>query len=154
MDEIAKQFNCAVHVMTADIGDERQAADLLSRIRRELPQLGGVAHLAGVLDDALLTQQSWSRFETVMAPKVAGALHLHRLTQGDDLDFFLFYSSASSVLGSPGQANYASANALLDGLAAYRGLTEWKHRASIGVRGAKPEWRQAKRRARTSANKG
>ena len=55
-----------------------------------------------------------------MAPKALGAWHLHRLTKNDDLDFFIVYSSASSVLGSPGQANYATANALLDGLVADR----------------------------------
>ena len=79
-----------------------------------------MAHLAGVLDDALLSQQSLERFRTTLAPKALGAWHLHRLTKNDDLEFFIVYSSASSVLGSPGQANYATANALLDGLVADR----------------------------------
>jgi acyl carrier protein len=76
--------------------------------------------LAGVLDDGLLTQQSLQRFRTTLAPKAFGAYHLHRLTNNDDLEFFIAYSSISSVLGSPGQANYATANALLDGLMAER----------------------------------
>ncbi len=79
-----------------------------------------MAHLAGVLDDALLTTQDWAHFQTTLQPKALAAWHLHRLTAADELDFFLLYSSASSVLGSPGQANYAAANAVLDGLAAYR----------------------------------
>jgi NADPH:quinone reductase-like Zn-dependent oxidoreductase/acyl carrier protein len=120
IDEIAEQFQCQVHVRVADVGEETQVRDLLAGIRRDLPPLAGVAHLAGVLDDGLLPQQSWQRFRTVLAPKALGAWHLHRLTRGDALDFFLLYSSGSSVLGSPGQANYAAANALLDGLAAYR----------------------------------
>ena len=60
------------------------------------------------------------RFRTTLAPKAFGACHLHRLTKDDDLEFFIVYSSVSSVLGSPGQANYATANALLDGLVAER----------------------------------
>jgi acyl carrier protein len=42
------------------------------------------------------------------------------MTKDDDLDFFIVSSSVSSVFGSPGQSNYATANALLDGLVAQR----------------------------------
>jgi KR domain/Phosphopantetheine attachment site len=117
---MAERYRCRIHTFAADVGDAKQAADLLERIRAELPPLAGVAHLAGVLDDALLTQQSVERFRTTLAPKAFGARHLDRLTREDDLEFFMVYSSASSVIGSPGQANYATANALLDGLVADR----------------------------------
>ena len=117
---ITERFHCRVHVFAADVGDESEVAELLGRIRSELPPLGGVAHLAGVLDDALLPQQSLERFRTTLRPKALGAHHLHRLTLHDDLEFFIMFSSASAVLGSPSQANYACANALLDGLAAHR----------------------------------
>jgi acyl transferase domain-containing protein/NADPH:quinone reductase-like Zn-dependent oxidoreductase/NAD(P)-dependent dehydrogenase (short-subunit alcohol dehydrogenase family)/acyl carrier protein len=118
--DIAERYRCRIHTLTADVGDEAQVAELLERIRAELPPLAGVAHLAGVLDDALLSQQSLERFRTTLAPKAFGAYHLHRLTKDDDLEFFVVYSSAASVIGSPGQANYATANALLDGLVAER----------------------------------
>ena len=118
--DMAERYRCRIHTFTADVGDAVQAAELMERIRAELPPLAGVAHLAGVLDDALLTQQSLERFRAVLAPKAFGACHLDRLTRDDDLDFFMVYSSASSVIGSPGQANYATANALLDGLVADR----------------------------------
>ncbi|ORV36772.1 type I polyketide synthase [Mycobacterium conspicuum] len=118
--EISERHRCRVHVFAADVGDEAQAEALLARIRAELPPLAGVAHLAGVLDDALLPQQDLEHFRTTLAPKAFGGHYLHRLTKDDDLDFFIVYSSASSVLGSPGQANYATANALLDGLVAAR----------------------------------
>ncbi|MBX9638742.1 MAG: type I polyketide synthase, partial [Mycobacteriaceae bacterium] len=126
IDAITERYRCRIHIFGADVGDESQVAELLARIRAELPPLAGVAHLAGLLDDALLPQQSLERFRTTLAPKAFAAWHLHRLTENDDLDFFIMYSSISSVLGSPGQANYAAANALLDGLVADRnaqGLT-------------------------------
>ncbi|MDT5047059.1 MAG: hypothetical protein QOG75_2922, partial [Mycobacterium sp.] len=120
IEEITERFRCRIHTFAADVGDESEVAKLLDRIRAELPPLAGVAHLAGVLDDALLSQQSLERFRTTLAPKAFGACHLDRLTKDDDLDFFIVSSSVSSLFGSPGQSNYATANALLDGLVAQR----------------------------------
>jgi acyl transferase domain-containing protein/acyl carrier protein len=120
IEEIAERYKSRIHVFAADVGDESEVAKLLERIRAELPPLAGVAHLAGVLDDALLGQQSLERFRTTLAPKAFGACHLDKLTKDDELDFFIVSSSVSSLFGSPGQANYATANALLDGLVAQR----------------------------------
>ncbi|MCT7658840.1 type I polyketide synthase [Mycobacterium deserti] len=118
--DITERYRCRVHTFAADVGEQIEVAELLARIRAELPPLAGVVHLAGVLDDALLPQQNLERFRTTLAPKAFGALSLDRLTEDDELDFFIVSSSVSSVLGSPGQANYATANALLDGLVAQR----------------------------------
>ncbi|MEZ0350447.1 type I polyketide synthase [Mycobacterium sp. pR1184] len=120
IEEITERFKCRVHVFAADVSDESEVEKLLERIRAELPPLAGVAHLAGVLDDALLSEQSLERFRTTLAPKAFGAFHLDRLTKDDELDFFIVSSSVSSLFGSPGQSNYATANALLDGLVAQR----------------------------------
>lgn len=118
--DITERYRSRIHVYAADVGDESEVAELLERIRAELPPLAGLVHLAGVLDDALLSQQSLERFRTTLAPKAFGASHLDHLTRDDELDFFIVSSSVSSLFGSPGQANYATANALLDGLVAQR----------------------------------
>ncbi len=120
IDEITERYKTRIHVFAADVGEESEVEKLLEKIRAELPPLAGVAHLAGVLDDALLSQQSLERFRTALAPKAFGACYLDRLTKDDELDFFIVSSSVSSLFGSPGQANYATANALLDGLVAQR----------------------------------
>ncbi|GLE50501.1 putative polyketide synthase [Mycobacterium montefiorense] len=120
IEEITERYKCRIHVFAADVGDEDAVANLLARIRAELPPLAGVAHLAGVLDDALLSAQTLERFRTTLVPKAFGACHLDKLTKDDDLDFFIVSSSVSSLFGSPGQSNYATANALLDGLVAQR----------------------------------
>jgi acyl transferase domain-containing protein/acyl carrier protein len=120
IEDITERYRCRIHTFAADVGDEAQVEKLLERIRTELPPLAGVVHLAGVLDDALLSQQNLERFRTTLAPKAFGACYLDRLTKGDDLDFFIVSSSVSSLLGSPGQANYSAANALLDGLVSQR----------------------------------
>ena len=80
----------------------------------------GIVHAAGVVDDGLLTQQSWEQFEKVLAPKVTGAWNLHRQSTHCPLDFFVLFSSSASLLPTAGQGNYAAANAFLDGLAAAR----------------------------------
>lgn len=105
------------------MGDVSQAADLervIAEIDRSMPPLRGVIHSALVLDDGILAQQTPERFKKVMQPKVAGAWHLHRLTEHRPLDFFIMFSSLTSILGNPGQSNYAAANAFLDAMAYYR----------------------------------
>ncbi|MCW3841499.1 SDR family NAD(P)-dependent oxidoreductase [Micromonospora yasonensis] len=106
-----------VQVRQADIASYDEVAAVLAAVDRDLPPLAGIVHAAGVLDDGLLLQLDRARFRTVAAAKVDGAWHLHRATLDKDLDFFVLFSSAAALLGSPGQANYATANAFLDALA-------------------------------------
>ena len=104
-------------IAQADVADAAQLARVLAEIE---PPLRGVLHAAGVVDDALLTRLSVDRFAPVMAPKVRGAWNLHVQTANSPLDFFVMFSSGAALLGSPGQANYAAANAFMDALAARR----------------------------------
>ena len=68
----------------------------------------------------MLIQQSPESYEKVAGPKVRGAWHLHTQTQDRPLDFFVLFSSVASIIGSPGQSNYAASNAFMDGLAHFR----------------------------------
>jgi acyl carrier protein len=109
-----------VDVLSADIAVPADVERLLASIAARGLPLRGVFHAAGVLDDAVLEQQSRERFARVFAPKLAGAWNLHYATHGAPLDHFVLFSSASALLGNVGQANYAAANAFLDALAHYR----------------------------------
>jgi acyl transferase domain-containing protein/NADPH:quinone reductase-like Zn-dependent oxidoreductase/acyl carrier protein len=106
--------------MRADVAKPEEIAGVLDEIRRHLPPLRGVVHAAGVIDDGVLIQQTAERFARVLAPKVAGARHLHELTLADPLDFFVLYSSLAGLFGSAGQSAYSAANAYLDALAQKR----------------------------------
>jgi myxalamid-type polyketide synthase MxaE and MxaD len=116
----SQAHDARVTVENADISEYQDVAKLMEKIRKGHPPIRGIVHAAGVLLDAGLLQQDWDRFVKVGAPKVAGAWNLHRLTENERLDFCLFFSSATSLIGNKGQANYAAANAFLDAFAFYR----------------------------------
>ena len=109
-----------VVVTQADVSDAEQVHELIPKIDEHLPPLRGIIHAAGVLDDGSLLNLDAERMQRVLAPKVDGSWHLHQATAQHKLDFFVMYSSAVSVLGSPGQGNYAAASAYQDALAHYR----------------------------------
>ena len=115
-----EQTGAFVVVEKADVSDVESMTRVMSNIEQSNLPLAGVIHSAGMLSDGILQNQNWSSFEKVMAPKVQGAWHLHQLTKNQPMDFFVLFSSAASLLGSPGQGNHAAANAFLDGLAHYR----------------------------------
>lgn len=120
MLQAMRAAGATVAVILVDVAREAQLADALAWIRRRMPPLRGVFHSAVVLDDSILIQLNQERFLGVMPPKVDGAWNLHRLTLDDPLDYFVLFSSAASLIGSPGQGNYAAANAFMDALAYYR----------------------------------
>ena len=127
-----EQAGATVKVVQADISQEEQVRRLLAGIETSLPPLRESSTSAGVLDDGVILQQTWQRFSRVMAPKVMGSWHLHTQTKNQPLDFFVMFSSAASLLGSPGQSNHASANAFLDALA--------YHRKANGLPGLSINW--------------
>ena len=127
-----RERGVTVEVELADVSDPGAVDRMLARMDRELPPLGGVIHSVGVLSDAALTNQSWESFETVLRPKILGAWHLHRATLDRDLDLFILFSSRVGVMGNPGQANHAAANAFLDQLAG--------HRRALGLAGQAIAW--------------
>ena len=130
--EALRRQGTTVQVELADVTDAAALDAMLARMDAELPPLSGVIHSVGVLADATIGNQTWETFETVLWPKMLGAWHLHRATADRDLDMFVLFSSVAGVLGNPGQANHAAANAFLDQLAA--------HRRALGLPGQAIAW--------------
>lgn len=113
-----KQVN--IIEIQGDISRKQEVEKALARIRNSLPPLRGIFHLAMVLDDALLNNLTLKQMYDVLDPKILGAWHLHEYSKDLKLDCFVLFSSVSSLIGMPGQGNYVTANAFLDGLSFYR----------------------------------
>ena len=109
-----------VSIHAVDATDARALAGALAAIRAEGPPLVGVVHAAASFDDAAATALDAGRFAGVLAPKLAVAENLDRLTRQDPLALFLLFSSATTAMGNPGQANYVAANMALEALARRR----------------------------------
>ena len=106
-----------VRAVRCDVGDLAALQALFDDMRDTMPPLRGVIHASTVYQDGLVRNLDRDAIEAVLAPKVLGAAYLHRLTRQMKLDFFVLYSSAATVFGNPGQANYVAANRYLESLA-------------------------------------
>ncbi|MBV8347679.1 MAG: SDR family NAD(P)-dependent oxidoreductase, partial [Mycolicibacterium sp.] len=109
-----------VEVITGDIAEPGTAVRLVAAVEEAGLRPAGVLHSATVLADEIVLNMSQSAAARVFAPKVAGHWWLHEATARLDLDWWLTFSSAASLLGSPGQGAYAAANSWVDGLVAHR----------------------------------
>lgn len=127
-----RQNGTQITVIGADITSAVDIQQIFSRFGADLPPLRGVIHAAGILDDGLLSNQNWARYENVMRPKVEGTLLLDNYTRNLSLDFFITFSSAAVILGSPGQSSYAAANSFMDAL--------MQKRQSLGLPGISINW--------------
>ncbi|HEX4463985.1 MAG TPA: type I polyketide synthase, partial [Solirubrobacterales bacterium] len=114
-----EELGATVSLAACDVSDRAQLEHLLDSIDARRP-LGAVVHAAGVVEDGTIEALDARALGSVFAPKAEAAWHLHELTAGMELSAFVLFSSVAATFGSAGQANYASANAFLDGLASYR----------------------------------
>lgn len=91
----------------------------------EMPPIKGAIQCAAVIADAVWETMTYEEWSVATRPKMTGSWNLHNLLP-QDMDFFVFLSSASGVIGNRGQANYAAGNCFQDALA--------RHRASLGMK--------------------
>jgi phthiocerol/phenolphthiocerol synthesis type-I polyketide synthase C len=121
-----------IEVVTGDIADPDTADRLVQAVENAGFRLAGVLHSAMVLADEIVLNMTDSAARRVFAPKVTGSWRLHQATAALDVDWWLTFSSAASLLGTPGQGAYAAANSWVDGLVA--------HRRSLGLPAVGINW--------------
>ncbi|MFC6004083.1 SDR family NAD(P)-dependent oxidoreductase, partial [Streptomonospora nanhaiensis] len=109
-----------VRVVRGDIAEPGLAEELVAEAEAEGARLRGVAHAAAVIADGTVALLDDSTLERTWHAKTQGAWRLHEATGGRAFDWFVCFSSAAALVGSPGQAGYASANAWLDAFTVWR----------------------------------
>ncbi|KAI3335180.1 hypothetical protein F4824DRAFT_465031 [Ustulina deusta] len=111
-----------IAIMPGDVTDEASLKAVKETITTTLPPIAGAMNGAVMLQDVSISNMSFDQLTSVLDPKVQGSTHLHQLFADADenLDFFILFSSVTSIYGNPGQANYVAANAYLCALAAQR----------------------------------
>ncbi len=109
-----------IKVIKGNIASETETTQIFAEIAQNMPPLAGIFQAAGVIEDSTLVNLTWEKFTKVIEPKVKGTWNLHLNSKELDLDLFVTFSSAASLLGSFGQGNYAAANAYMDAIAHLR----------------------------------
>ncbi|MBY9087709.1 PfaD family polyunsaturated fatty acid/polyketide biosynthesis protein, partial [Paenibacillus sp. HN-1] len=112
-----------------DVADHKAVTELIENIRECFGGLDGIIHSAGVIKDNFIIKKTKDEFMEVLAPKVTGLVNLDQASKDLHLDFFILFSAIAGTIGNVGQADYATANAFMDGYAHYRNeLVQLKQR--------------------------
>ncbi|MFL0801984.1 MAG: SDR family NAD(P)-dependent oxidoreductase [Agarilytica sp.] len=116
-----------------DISDRAALTQRMDTIRATCGRIDGVIHAAGKIEDNFLLSKSAASFESVLRPKISGTVNLDLETRDDPLDFFMGFSSLTSVFGNVGQCDYGAANGFLDAYMAYRSQCKLAPGMSLGI---------------------
>jgi polyketide synthase PksN len=103
-----------------NLSEKKAVDDLIQSIQADFGGINGIIHSAGVIKDNFIIKKTKEELQAVLAPKVAGLVYLDQASKELPLDFFILFSSGAGVVGNPGQADYAAANAFMDAYAVYR----------------------------------
>lgn len=114
--ETLKRQSVDIDYLSMDISSRKTVEPLSSYIGRLKWPLQGVLHLAGTVEDAVLSTLNITSLKKVLAPKLQGTEVLDYVTRGQPLDFFIGFSSISASLGFKGQANYVAANSAMNAI--------------------------------------
>jgi len=127
-----KENGAQILSLFGDISNIDHVNNIINTIKDTMPPLKGIIHAAGINEDAVITRQNFESFQRVMLSKIDGSWNLHSASKDIPLDFFVCFSSFSSIIGWPGQSNYAAANSFMDSLINYR--------HSLGLPGTSINW--------------
>ena len=128
-----EKMGANVYVAKIDLESKDEINSFIMEYEEQLlPEIKGIFHLAGFAKPQRISEMSKEDFDKVLMPKMLGSWNLHQAFKNKNLDYFILYSSISSVISLAGQGNYAAANAFMDGLAGYR--------RSIGLAGQSINW--------------
>ncbi|MFB2772378.1 SDR family NAD(P)-dependent oxidoreductase [Pelatocladus sp. BLCC-F211] len=114
-----EELGAEVLTISADVANEQQMQKAIELAKRRFSEIHGIIHAAGINDDAYYTieESSKTQSQSQFNPKVYGLFVLEKVLRDQKLDFCLFTSSSSSVLGGLGLTSYSAANIFMDAYA-------------------------------------
>lgn len=116
-----ERLGAAVITGSLDVSDGAAVTTFLGQFDHEgWPAIRGVVHSAAIAEITPLVDLTHEVIESQLRAKSVGAWVLHQAFAGCELDFFVMFGSASSVLSSPFMSVYAASNASVDALAELR----------------------------------
>jgi polyketide synthase PksN len=115
-----QRLGILIEYRQVDVTQKKAVDDLIQSIEADFGGINGIIHSAGVIKDNFIIKKTKEELQAVLAPKVAGLVYLDQASKELPLDFFILFSSGAGVVGNPGQADYAAANAFMDSYAVYR----------------------------------
>ncbi|GED59056.1 hypothetical protein BFO01nite_31880 [Brevibacillus formosus] len=138
-----KRYGARVEYRQVDVTQKQEMAELIRTIQQDYGRLHGIIHSAGVLRDSYILKKNREEVQTVQGPKVTGLINLDEASKDVELDFLVLFSSVAGSLGNIGQADYACANAFMDGFAHYRnGLVALQQRHGQTLSMNWPLWKE------------
>ena len=118
--QYAENNNLEVHPISCDVTDQKSVENVYQKCAREIAPIKGIIHAATLIDDDLAINLDKDKISSSLNAKISGAVNLHNVSINDQLDFFVVYSSVTTLWGNPGQAAYVAANHWLEAFTAYR----------------------------------
>ena len=110
-----KFFETNIKIFTEDTNTIEGTKKLISDAQ-EVGPIGGIFHLAVVLNDCLNENQTIDKFTETVDSKVKSIANLDEITRKlyISLDYFVVFSSVSCGKGNAGQSNYGYANSICE----------------------------------------
>jgi len=118
--EIAQTLNAIkaeggqAHYVAADVTNSESVTAAVTPLVKELGEVSGIIHGAGVLADKFIEQKTLEEFNAVYRTKIDGLLSLLAATKNENIKHLVLFSSAAGFYGNPGQSDYSIANDILN----------------------------------------
>src|ERR1039457_997557 len=114
--ESLRRTGAKVEYHSVDVRGEEAFGELIDRIYAEHGRLDVVIHGAGIIEDKLIRDKTPESFDRVVHTKADSAFLLSRKLRPESLQCLLLMSSVTAAFGNRGQADYAAANGIMNGL--------------------------------------
>jgi acyl transferase domain-containing protein/acyl carrier protein len=117
-----QQDGISIKGIQLDITNLIDVENIITSIVSDSQTVSGIIHAAGIIERCAIVDQNLDQYLRIVSPKIVGALNLYRVIKklNIELDFFISFSSTSSIFGNYYYSSYAAANAFLDTFAAFQ----------------------------------